>query len=146
MPTHFGGALEGDQPAKEARLIPMNVLLKGNLSDPVSLSAGYIFIRLSGDPHFLSPPTLHTIAQHLGLMQTRIFSPVMPQSLFTASWSPVSFDVRQAWTRADLQLTNNTHTPKASLWGHIKLAPDMPPSAVPLVPPESSMFGRKGSQ
>lgn len=30
-----------------------------------------------------------------------------PKSLFTASWSAPDFDVRQVWTRADLQLTNN---------------------------------------
>lgn len=45
-------------------------------------------------------------------MQAQVFSPIMPQSLFRASWSPANFDVRQAWTQADLQLINNADLPQ----------------------------------
>lgn len=105
------------------------------------LSTGYIFGRLSsGDPQLLRPPT----PQHLGLMQAQVFSPIMPQSLFRASWSPASFDVRQAWTRADLQLTNNADLPQKHPCGATSSWQSNAPSTVPPVPPKKPRVWQEG--
>lgn len=133
MPTRFFWALDGDQPAKEAHLIPRHVLLKGRpYFSPLA-------IFLEDFLQLLRPPTPHTTAQHLGLMQAQVFSPIMPQSFFRASWSPASFDVRQVWTRADLQLTNNADLPQKHPCGATSSWQSNAPSTVPPVPPKKPL-------
>lgn len=88
----------------------------------------------------------HRTQQHntWGSCKLRFFSPITPQSLFGASWSPASFDVRQAWTRADLQLTNDAELPQKHPCGATSSWQSNTPSAVPPAPPQKPCVWQEG--